>query len=80
MPSATYTPMTPASTSSAHKWLSVIGMSGAAFAAYALESIYGCGSIVGISVLYPASVAMVLLTPPAKKRPRIIQLGSAVPV
>ena len=66
----------------AQKCLSIIGLTGAAFAAYALDVAYSCGSGVGVAALYPASVCMVLLTPAADgcRAPKVIRLGTGLPV
>jgi hypothetical protein len=87
MPS--YTPMRirkpakppPNQTKSAGVWLSAVGLTGAAAAAYALESVYGNG--IGVLALYPAALSMLLLSSPnrhARRRSRVIDVGRSVPV
>ena len=83
-----YAPMsirkTPVHTASANTragmWLSAVGLTGAAAAAYALESVYGNG--IGVLALYPAALSMLLLssTNRARRRPRIINVARSVPV
>jgi hypothetical protein len=76
---ATYSALTPpkALAPTPGPWLSLIGLTGAATAAYALDTVCSGGTGAGVLILYPAALLLVL---PRRTTPKKVRVGTAVPV
>jgi hypothetical protein len=68
--------------------LSIMGLSGATMAAYAIDTIYSGGTGLGVLILYPAALCMITRISPTflsfkqayASKPRVIRVASSVPV